>query len=103
MSTEAKKQLVVNEDGDVFTSPEEMESWEEWAARMAATAQPETPMNHKGATAPFFVPTRSRSGNKERKNAGKHVPGLTAERYHRHAEATENRLFPNVIQEELWK
>ena len=39
MSTETKKQLVVNEDGDVFTSPEEMETWEEWAARMAAKGE----------------------------------------------------------------
>jgi hypothetical protein len=39
MSTETKKQLVVNEDGDVFTSSKEMESWEEWAARMVAIGE----------------------------------------------------------------
>ena len=31
--------LVVNEDGDVFTSEEEMESREAWLARMAAIGE----------------------------------------------------------------
>ena len=39
MSVETKKQLVINEDGDVFTSQEEMESWEAWAAEMAAIGE----------------------------------------------------------------
>ena len=39
MSKETKKQLVVNEDGDVFTSSKEMESWEECAARMAVIGE----------------------------------------------------------------
>lgn len=34
-----KKQLVINEDGDVFTSQEEMESWEAWAGEMAAIGE----------------------------------------------------------------
>ena len=39
MSVETKKQLVINEDGDVFTSQEEMESWEAWAGEMAAIGE----------------------------------------------------------------
>jgi hypothetical protein len=29
--------------------------------------------------------------------------GLTARQYHRHAETAGNRLFSNIIQEEIWK
>lgn len=39
MSAETNKQLVINKDGDVFTSQKEMESWEEWAAQMAAIGE----------------------------------------------------------------